>query len=348
MSLVDVHSHFVPEFVFDALAAGDRRHGLEGDEEFLTSPAGRLPLHYAEMREPAAKLAAMDARRTDESIVSLTPHLFIYEDQHDPIGFAERSNDALAEFIAASPRLHGLATLPLGHPEAASAELRRAVTRLGLRGAIIGTGLSAAEPLDRIGLDPLFAAAAELGAPLFIHPFYCGLVTEPEFFLNNSLGVPFDTAWAVARLMVSGALDRHPELRLVLPHGGGALPSLLGRLDNAWQRRPELAEAAHREPSAYLGQLWFDSVVHDPRSLAHLAALAGADRVLAGTDSPYMTGDPDPARSFELAGLDADAAGLAARALFGLDRGGDHDRDRGVDRGPDHGRGREERETEAR
>ena len=140
MSVVDVHTHFVPACVFAALAAGDARHGLAGDAEFLSSPAGRLPLHYPEMRDPAEKLAAMDARGVDESVVSLTPHLFIYGEEHEPVEFARRSNDALAEFVAASPRLHGLATVPLGHPDAAAAELRRAVAELGLRGAIIGTG----------------------------------------------------------------------------------------------------------------------------------------------------------------------------------------------------------------
>lgn len=325
MSVVDVHTHFVPAFVFEALAAGDGRYGLSGDAEYLTSSAGRLPLHYVEMRDPEAKLAAMDARGVDDSMVSLTPHLFIYGDEHDPVDFAQRSNDALADFVAASPRLHGMATVPLGDPAAAASELRRAVVELGLRGAIIGTGLSAAEPLDRIGLDPLFATAADHDVPLFVHPFYCGLVTEPEFFLNNSLGVPFDTAWAVARLLVTGVLDRHPGLKLLLPHGGGALPSMLGRLDNAWERRPGLSDAAQRPPSGYLDQLWFDSVAHEPRMLAYVAELAGADRVLLGTDSPYITGDPDPRSSFARAGLDPDVAGAAARELFGIASAGERD-----------------------
>ena len=89
MSVVDVHTHFVPAFVFAALAAGDARHGLAGDAEFLSSPAGRLPLHYPEMRDPAEKLAAMDARGVDESVVSLTPHLFIYGEEHEPVEFGE-------------------------------------------------------------------------------------------------------------------------------------------------------------------------------------------------------------------------------------------------------------------
>ncbi|MBL3687862.1 DUF4440 domain-containing protein [Leucobacter zeae] len=321
MSVIDVHTHFVPDFVFTELAAGGGRYGLSGDAEHLESAAGRLPLHYAEMQDPVSKLAAMDARGVDESVVSLTPHLFIYGEAHEPVDFARRANDALAAFVAASPRLHGVATLPLGRPEAAADELRRAVRELGLRGAIIGTGLSAGEPLDRIGIGPLFAAAEELGVPLILHPFYCGTITDPELFLNNSLGVPFDTAWAVARLMAGGVLDEHPGVKLVLPHGGGALPSVIGRLDNAWERRPGLSDAAARRPSEYLDRCWFDSITHRAGALRGLAELAGADRILLGTDSPYLTGDTDPRGSMAAAGLDPDAAGASARELFGLAAG---------------------------
>lgn len=319
MGALDVHSHVVPEFVYDILERGTGEYGIAGSPEHLDSAAGRLPLQYPELRTPAAKLAAMDERRLAASVVSLTPHLFVYADEDDPVGFARRANDEIARFADASSRLHGLATVPLGAPGAAAAELRRAVRERGLRGAIIGTGLSSDRPLDAIGLDPLFQAAVELDVPLFVHPFYCGLVREPDLFLHNSLGVPFDTAWAVARLMASGVFDRHPGLRLLLPHGGGALPVVLGRLDNAWRRRAELRERSALPPSGYLDRLWFDSVVHSAPVLRLLADLAGGDRVLLGTDAPYLTGDPRPAESLDAAGLDVERAARAARLLFGLE-----------------------------
>ncbi|WP_210001996.1 amidohydrolase family protein [Paeniglutamicibacter kerguelensis] len=318
--LVDVHTHFVPDFVVQILRAGSGAHGITGTTDFLETAAGRLPLHYPEMQSPSAKLSAMDERGVDISIVSLTPHLFIYGQEHDPIGFARRANDAIAEFIGDTDRLYGLATLPIGDAQAAAAELRRATEELGLVGAIIGTGLGPSEPLDVLGLGPLFEEAAELGAPLLVHPYYCGMVTSPELFLNNSLGVPFDTAWAVGRLMATGTLDRHPGLKLIVPHGGGALPYLLGRMENAWKQRPELREAAGKPPSGYAEQIWYDSIVHSETALRFLAAFAGADRVLLGTDSPYMTGDGDPAGSFAAAGLDPLQSTAAAVDLFKLGR----------------------------
>lgn len=321
MPIVDVHTHFVPDFVMDILLNGSGGYGIAGTVGYLETPAGRLPLHYPEMHSPAAKLLAMNERGVDVSLVSLTPHLFIYGNEQDPADFARRANDALAAFVAGSDRLYGIATLPLGHPSEAAAELRRAVSGLGLVGGIIGTGLSSDQPLDVIGLDPLFEVATALDVPLMIHPFYCGVVTSPELFLNNSLGVPFDTAWAVGRLIASGTLDRHPCLKLLIPHGGGALPYLFGRMENAWQRRIEVREAAQRPPSAYKNQLWYDSIVHSEEALRFLAAFAGADRVLLGTDSPYLTGDFTPRSSFAAAGLDPELAAASAVALFTLGPG---------------------------
>lgn len=326
MPVIDVHTHFVPDFVLDVLLDGSGKYGITGGGGYLETPAGRLPLHYQEMQSARAKITAMNERGVDVSMVSLTPHLFIYSDEHDAVGFTRRANDSLAAFVAESDRLYGIAALPLGNPLEAAAELQRAVTGLNFVGGIIGTGLSSEHPLDVMRLDPLFEAAAALDVPLMVHPFYCGLVTSPELFLNNSLGVPFDTAWAVGRLIASGTLDRHPRLKLVMPHGGGALPYLFGRMENAWHRRPELREAAQRPPSAYKNQFWYDSIVHSEEALRFLASFAGADRVLLGTDSPYLTGDFTPRSSFAAAGLDPELAAASTAALFTLNPGNQGER----------------------
>ncbi|BCW45357.1 amidohydrolase family protein [Arthrobacter sp. StoSoilB5] len=318
MPIIDVHTHYVPDFVLDILSEGSGEHGIVGTLGYLETQAGRLPVHYPEMHSPNEKLIAMDARGVDVSLVSLTPHLFIYGPEHDPVGFARKANDALAAYTSASDRLFGIATLPLGNPPEAADELRRAVSVLGLVGGIIGTGLSAEQPLDAIGLDPVFEAAATLDVPLMLHPYYCGVITSSELFLNNTLGVPFDAAWAVARLIASGTLDRHPRLKLLVPHGGGALPYLFGRMENAWNRRSEVREAAQRPPSAYKNQFWYDSIVHSDEALRYLVTFAGADRVLLGTDSPYLTGDLSPSSSFAAAGLDPQTASASTAELFRL------------------------------
>lgn len=282
--IVDVHTHYAA------------RSLLDGD--VVVSASGeRLPAHYPELWDPEAKLAELDARGIDVALVSLTPHLFT----SDPVA-ARRANDELAEYTA-HPRLHALATLAPGDPT----ELARCVERLGFVGAQIPTS-----PLEPAVLD----AAEALGVPLMLHPFYGGPFTDPDLFLHNSLGVPFDTCLAAARLICSGTLDRHPRLKLVLVHGGGHLPYQLGRLDNAHAAG---RDAAARVPSSYLDQIWCDGVVHSPRALAFLADVVGADHVLLGTDRPYLTGEPRPVEQARAAGLDPDALGANAAALFRLD-----------------------------
>jgi aminocarboxymuconate-semialdehyde decarboxylase len=300
MTVVDVHTHFAPP----ALPAQMRRDG-----GFVVTPDGlRLPVHYAELHDPAAKLQELDARGIDAAVVSLTPHLFAYGE--DAAAFARHANDALAEYVSASPRLSALATLPINDPDAAAAELDRCMGELDFAGAQIGTSLPDGRPLDG-----LWEAAADV--PLVLHPYYAGPIADPDLFLNNSVGVPLDTCLAAARLLCDGTLDRHPRLRLVLVHGGGHLPFQLGRLDNAWRMRPAERRAA-KPPSGYLDRFHFDTIVHSPDALRFLAGLVGADRLLLGTDLPYVTAEQRPVEHARAAGLDPHALGANAAALFSL------------------------------
>lgn len=318
MPIVDVHTHFVPDVAVEAIRRGRGEFGLHGDATTLHTAAGALPIAYPELHDPVAKHGVLDDRGIDVGVVSITPHLFVYDPVGDAIEFSRLANDALARYIASTPRLVGLATLPITAPRAAADELERAVVELGLRGAEIGTSLPDGRPLDRADLHPVFARAAALGVPLMLHPYYCGMVRDPDLFMNNSVGVPADTALAAARLAASGTLDAHPGLAVVLPHGGGALPYQLGRLDQAWAYRADLRAMARRPPSGYLDQLWFDSVVHDPRALAFLAEVAVDGHVLLGSDLPYGTGVDRPVELAVAAGLDPQRMGESAAMLFGL------------------------------
>jgi aminocarboxymuconate-semialdehyde decarboxylase len=235
-------------------------------------------------------------------------------------------NDALAAFAAGSGgRITAVATLPMQDPAAAAGELRRAVTELGMRGAEIGPDV-AGTPLDDPGPRTVLAAAAGLGVPLILHPYYVG--ARPglaDFYLTNLIGNPLATTICAARLIFSGTLDELGALRLVLTHGGGYLPYQIGRLDQGHRVRPEAKGCAH-PPSAYLSRFWFDTVTHAPGPLRFLAGSVGADHVVYGTDFPFDMAAGPLADQLAGTGLsDADAeliAGRNAAALFGLhDRG---------------------------
>ncbi|MGH2967648.1 MAG: amidohydrolase family protein [Solirubrobacteraceae bacterium] len=319
MTVVDVHAHVIPAFALEAADADDL-FGVRREDGLLVHPEGfRYPVK-ADFAEPAAIVRRMDAGEIACTIVSLSPTMFFYDQPaSDASTFARSVNDAIAEMVAGSDgRLLGLAQLSLQDPRAAVTELRRAVLELGMRGALIGTNVED-RPLDDPALEPVLAAAAELGVPLELHPYFTGVKPRLEpFYLTNSIGNPLDTCIAAARLIHSGTLDRHPGLRLVLAHGGGFLPYQLGRLDWAFEVRPEPKAHIERRPSDYLDRFWFDTLVHGDAALAFLRSLVGPDRLVLGTDLPYDMGDPRPLARLRRSGVDPDRAGLVAQALFAL------------------------------
>jgi len=293
---VDTHTHFIPlELVADARAgraldriAVESRDGTE----WLVHPQGYGYPLAPEFFDAAAKLEHMDALGIEVSVLSLTPTLFFYWlEAAAARDFCRMANEALARFAARSDRLFGLACVPLQDPEAAASELRYAVGRLGLRGVEIGTTMQDA-PLDDRRFDPFFAAAAELGAPVMLHPYYVG--TRPQladFYMTNLTGNPMETCIAATRLILSGFLDRYPTLKLVLVHAGGFLPYQIGRLDHGFRVRAETRAAIASPPSTYLRRFWYDSITHAGKPFEFLIELVGADRLMVGTDLPFDMAD---------------------------------------------------------
>jgi len=159
----------------------------------------------------------------------------------------------------------------------------------------------------------LTSATPPRSCPLPIASLRPGL---ESYYLTNTLGVPQETTAAGASLILSGAFDRFPRLRVLLAHGGGFLPYQLGRLDHAARVRPEGRGAATRLPSEYLGNLWFDTITHAAAPLEFLGRLAPG-RVVVGSDSPFDMGDPDPVAHARAAGLDSDALDSATASLLG-------------------------------
>jgi len=300
-------------------AGPDAVFGVREEGGWLVHPQGfRYPL-ADEFLDARAKLAQMDRLGIDVSALSSAPTLFFYDEPPErAVPFARRSNDALAELVAGERRLEGLATLPLQAPADAAAELRRAVSELGFRGAQIGTNCGR-QQLDAPELEPVFAAAAELEVALVLHPYYVGPKPGLEdFYLTNSVGNPLDTCVAAVRLIHSGILDRLPRLRVVLVHAGGFLPFQLGRFDHAYDVRPEPKAHISRRPSSYLDRFWFDTITHADPALEFLASLVGPDHLVVGTDLPFDMADAAPVDRVRRAGLDPDALGANAVRLFGF------------------------------
>lgn len=295
---VDIHTHFMPRKVIDEVRSGDALDNVtiqrrDGKEWVVHRQGHRYPL-APEFWDLEAKLQQMDRLGIDISVLSIAPSLLFYWLEAGPAQeFCQRANNALAEFVSQSDgRLYGLAAVPLQDPEAAVAELRRAVLDLGFKGTQIGTTMEGI-PLDDPRFDTFFATAEELDVPVILHPYYvAGKRAEfSEFYMINLISYPLSTGMAASRLILSGFLDRHPDLKLVLVHGGGFMPFQVGRLDHGFRVRAETKANIDSPPSSYLRRFHYDTITHASVPLKFLVELVGADRVVLGTDIPFDMAD---------------------------------------------------------
>jgi aminocarboxymuconate-semialdehyde decarboxylase len=223
-----------------------------------------------------------------------------------------RQNEALADMV--DDRVAALGTVDLERPD----ELRALMADGRLSGLEVPASVGGSY-LGDARFGEFWAAAEETGALVFVHPTTRGF-SDPVFdqhYLWNTVGNPVETTITAAHLVLSGVLDDHPRLRILLAHGGGAIPALRGRLAHEQRLHPP-----GRDVTAALRRFLFDTVVHDVEVLRALVEFAGADRVLCGSDYPFDMGSEHPAEIVRALGLSAEdeSAILAGNALRLLDR----------------------------
>jgi aminocarboxymuconate-semialdehyde decarboxylase len=258
------------------------------------APIGPITPRYYDLK---VRLRSMDRQRVAIHALSLMPPMVYWGDGALGSRLARAVNDAMAQASRAYPeRFVFLATLPMQDPGAAIDEAERAVTDLGCRGIYLGTNIKGKELTDPSFL-PVFERIDSLRVPVFLHPLnVIGAQRLTSYYLHNLLGNPFDTAVAAANMIFSGFLDRFPKLDMCLPHAGGALPYLIGRLNRGWKVRQE-CKALKKPPSSYLRRFTFDTISHAPESLRYLIDLVGADRVLLGSDYCFDMGCERPVKA---------------------------------------------------
>ena len=297
---IDIHSHVVPARIIEGIARspGEFAARIEGEahaRKVIHEQGYAYPL-FAEFHDPQAKLASMDRKGIDISVISPAPPMFYYWAGVDlAVKAAQLVNDGIADMVAAKPsRLRGMATIPLQHPDAAIAEMERVVREYGFKAIEIGTSIEGVQ-LAEARFRPILRRAQELRLFVFAHPYYVGAKSGLEcYYLTNLIGNPLDTTVMLANLMFSGALDDLDELRICLAHGGGFAPYQIGRLVQGHRVRPEAHRHSTVSPKDLLRRLYFDSLVFDPQALRYLIDLVGAGHVCMGTDSPFDMGDERP------------------------------------------------------
>ncbi|MEO8751389.1 MAG: amidohydrolase family protein [Casimicrobiaceae bacterium] len=295
MRTVDVHAHILlPEVMGLAGEAGPEMGVANGQSffrsghyvlrgvRFTGSPFSDVPL----------RLAAMDRIGIDHQVLSPNPLTYFYaQPPAVAMTFCRAHNDAMARTVRAHPRrFSGLAQLPMQDPEGAASELARAVAELGLVGAYIGSdfaGIDLAAP----SLAPVWRALEALDVPVVIHPAPVDVERGPAqqqgsraWDLDIVIGFGHDETSAVAHLLYGGVLDRHPRLRVHIPHAGGTAPYLKGRMHTALRRRPWAADLLRRSFDDQWSQLTFDCLAGTDAAMTFLIDSERAERVMLGTN----------------------------------------------------------------
>jgi aminocarboxymuconate-semialdehyde decarboxylase len=295
---VDIHAHLYPERYLNILAAEGRSFGITVDrtrpkELVIDIRGSRLSIGRAFI-DLDVRLKEMKRQGVDVHALSLTRPMVYWADPELGLKLSQAMNDAMAEAHTAFPdRFVGLVVLPMQDIPSSLQELERAAKLPGTRGVYMGTNINGTDLSDPKFL-PLFQRIEEMRLPIFLHPTQ---VNGPErlklYFFYNLLGFPFDTAIAAAHLIFSGVLDRFPRLSFCLPHAGGALPYLVGRMNRGHKVTEECRQMKHK-PAAYLRRFTYDTISHDPGALLYLIRLVGADRVMIGSDYCFAIGYDRP------------------------------------------------------
>ena len=303
MNKIDIHTHILPKelprfkdkygyggFIHLDHHAPCRARMMRDDGKFFREIESNC-------WDPAVRLAECDELGVNMQVLSTVPVMFTYwtkpDHGHD---LAKFLNDHIAQIVHEHPkRFIGLGTLPMQKPELAIKELQRCVNELGLAGVQIGSHVNDWN-LDAPELFDVFAAAAELQAAIFVHPWeMLGETRMPKYWLPWLVGMPAETSLAIASMIFGGVFERLPDLRVCFAHGGGSFSAIIGRIDHGFEARPDLCAVDNPiTPSNYLGRFYVDSLVHSPQVLKLIMETFGEDKIALGTDYPFPLGEARP------------------------------------------------------
>lgn len=304
---IDIHTHILPKNWPDL----KERYGYGGfvQLEHHRCDCARMMVDGKFFREvqdncwsPEVRMKDCDHHGVHVQVLSTVPIMFNYwAKPEDTLDLSRFLNDHIAEVVEQYPtRFVGLGTLPMQSPKLAIQELERCVKELGLAGVQIGSHINDWNLNDE-NLFEVFAAAEELGAAVFVHPWdMVGKEKMQKYWMPWLVGMPAESSLAICSMIFGGVLERLPNLRIAFAHGGGSFPATLGRIEHAYEVRPDLMRVDNdHHPRKYLEQIYLDTLVHDPKMLEYLVDLMGPHKLALGTDYPFPLGELEPGKLIE-------------------------------------------------
>ena len=304
---VDIHTHIMPEH----MPRWAKKFGYGGfiHLDHHKPCCARMMMDDKFFREvmdncwdPDSRIKDCQSFNVDVQVLSTIPVLFSYwAKPKDALDVSRFLNDHIADIVRRYPKKFiGLGTLPMQDPNLAVKELERCVNELGLAGVEIGSHINDWNLSDP-EVFPVFEAAAELGASVFVHPWdMMGKSKMEKYWLPWLVGMPAETSLAICSMIFGGVFERLPDLKVAFAHGGGSFPATIGRIEHGYNVRPDLCAIDNDvNPKSYLGKFYLDSLVHDPKMLDYIVELMGADRIALGTDYPFPLGELEPGKLIE-------------------------------------------------
>jgi aminocarboxymuconate-semialdehyde decarboxylase len=327
---VDLHAHVVvPEITHDAAPHEGWRPRVYRDDGAQVVEFGGRPIRSAlgEFVDVHGIVAAQDGAGIERVVLSpWVPLLYYDAETEEGLRRCRIQNEALAGLVRDNPeRVGALGAVPLQEPGLAAAELAEVMADGVLGGVEVAASVRGVY-LGDDRFEPFWEAAEASGALVFVHPSTRGFDVPAfgDYYLWNTVGNPLETTVTAAHMVMAGVLERHPGVRVVLAHGGGALLALRGRLRHSHRFQEQARSRLRESPDESLRRLYYDTLTHDPGLLSALVEYVGAEHVVLGSDYPFDMGDRRPVESVRACGFEpaAEAAVLGGNAarLLGASR----------------------------
>ncbi len=282
---IDIHNHQYPQDYWKAILKISERVKFPVDVR-------RIMSYYANkglLVKPEEAIESMEKLGIGAQVLSLSiPNVYM-PDPAMSLDLAQMANDAYVEIRSKFPKkFYVLASLPLNFPEIAIKELDRAIGKLGMNGVVLGSNILG-EPLSSPQFFPFYERVNELKLPIFIHPMSPPHMEEDdEFFTAPLVHYLFETTLAVTKMVFAGVFERFPNIKMILPHLGGAIPYIQGRIDSGYRNHPPCRKNISKKPSEYFKEFYYDTVSFNVSALRCALEIVGPEHIVFGTDYPFQ------------------------------------------------------------